>query len=314
MKHRLPILAALGVVAAIWLGMLADFGFRQWTQTTSAEQVVVSAPVGTQTAQAELLVHQAAERLDQYASISAKMRIKAELFDEKIVGSAQYRQGTAASHLLRWDTKLYIGDRVTSMQQIVDGSSLWLYQGTNEKSTLRRVDLSRVLAAEQGLAKPAGEPSLHGLGLGSVGGLPRLMRNLDLAVNFNSLAQAKARFGTQGAEVPVYVARGTWTPAIWAKFLPEQEAELKAGQPPKLKKLAQQVPDQVILTLGRDDWFPYRIEFQRTTDDSAKSMFVAELYDVQWNVPLDGRLFAYQPGSLPVTDFTDPFVYYLIAP
>ena len=317
MKHRLPILAAVGAVAAIWLGMLADFGFRRWTQTTSAKQLAAVQPAADQTVQAERLVHQAAERLDQYASISAKLRLKADIFNEKIVGQGQYRQGTAASHLLRWDTTLHIGEHVTSMQQIVDGSSLWMYQGTNDKPTLRRVDLSRVLAAEQGLPRPAGEPSLHGLGLGPIGGVPKLLRSLDLSVNFNSLSQARLSakfFGTQGAELPVYVVRGTWTPAVWAKFLPEQAGEIMAGQPPKLKKLPQQVPDQVVVTLGCEDWFPYRIEFLRSVDDPPKPLFVAELYDVQWNVPLDRRLFAYQPGNLLVSDFTDPFIFNLVSP
>ena len=72
-------------------------------------------------------------------------------------------------------------------------------------------------------------------------------------MNFNTLAQAKLSakfFGAQGAELPVYVVSGTWTPAVWAKLLPEQAAEIMAGQPPKLKKLPQQVPDQVVVTLG----------------------------------------------------------------
>ena len=317
MKHRLPILAAVGAVAAIWLGMLADFGARHWTQTTSAGQVAAAKPAVDQGGQAERLVHQAAERLDQYASISAKLRLKADIFNEKIVGSGQYRQGPAASHLLRWDSTLHIGERVTSMQQIVDGTWLWMYQRASDKSTLRRVELSRVLAVEHEMARPAGEPSLHGLGLGSIGGLPKLLRSLDLSVNFASLAQARlpARFGTQGAEVAVYIARGTWTPAVWAKLLPEQAAEINAGQAPKLKKLPQQVPDQVVVTLGRDDWFPYRIEFSRTVDEaSTKTLFVVELYDVQWNVPLDRQLFVSQPGPLPVTEYTEPFVINLIAP
>jgi hypothetical protein len=317
MKLRLPILAAIGAVAAIWLGMLADFGARHWTQTTSAGQVAAAKPPVDSSGQAERLVHQAAERLDQYASISAKLRLKADIFNEKIVGSGQYRQGSAASHLLRWDSTLHIGEHVTSMQQIVDGTRLWMYQGTSDKSTLRRVELSRVLAVEEGLARTAGKPPLHGLGLGPIGGLPKLLRSLDLSVNFTSLAQARlpARFGTQGAEVPVYIARGTWTPAVWAKLLPEQAAEINAGQPPKLKKLPQQVPDQVVVTLGRDDWFPYRIEFLRAVDDSSpKSLFVVELYDVQWNVPLDRQLFSYQPGLLPVIEFTEPFVGNLLAP
>jgi hypothetical protein len=317
MKHRLPILAVVGAVVVIWLGMLADFGFRRWTQTTSATPIAAEIAIAEPNDKVENLLHQAAQRLDQYHTISAKLRLKADIFDEQIVGSGEYRQGPSSSHLLRWDTKLQIGEHLTSMQQVVDGTTLWMYQGTNEKSTLRRVDMSRVLAAEVGLLRPVGEPSLHGLGLGAIGGLPKLMRSLDLSVNFSSLAQTKlpARFSARGVEVPVYVARGTWTPTVWAKLLPDQAAEIKAGQPPKLKKRPLQVPDQVVVTLGRDDWFPYRIEFLRTEGDSSQSLLLAEFYDVQWNLPLDQRLFVYQPSSkVPVTEFTDQFIYNMIAP
>jgi hypothetical protein len=74
------------------------------------------------------------------------------------------------------------------------------------------------------------------------------------------------------------------------------------------------VPDQVVVTLGRDDWFPYRIEFLRTDGDSSESLLVAEFYDVQWNMPLDQRLFVYQPGAAPVTEFTGQFISNLVTP
>ncbi len=273
------------ILATIWLGIVAA--------------IATADPVGSNAAPAalspaDLLVRQAADRLDQYSSISAKVRYSAEVFERRIVGAGTYLQGPSASHLLRFELKLQVGDQVTSLQQIADGGSLWTLRQVDDAPTLSRVDIAKVLEAV-----PAGALGQGGAGQGGhvlgLGGLPRLVRGLSGSFRFNSVQQA------QLAGVTVYVTRGSWERAALARLLPDQQAAIQAGQAVDLGKLPRQVPDEVILFLGRDDLFPYRIEYRRK---GAKPLLIMELFELKLNTPLDRRWFDYQPGDTPVVDQT----------
>lgn len=294
MKHSLPIFALIGLACT---GATVEMA---WSQEPPAPAL----------SPGELLVHRAAERLDQYSWISARFRLKAELFGQHILGNGEYRQAPAATHRLRCDTKLQVGEHITSLQQVADGQYLWVHRQREGKSSLNRIDLARVLATEQILPHSEGTVTLHGLGLGAIGGLPKLLRNLDLSVRFTSLAQAKLpmRSGQKTFSLPVYVAQGEWKPATLARLVPDQAETIKGGGQPDWDDVPPHVPNRVLVALGRDDWFPYRIEFRRAADDEQQTLFTLELYDVHWNVPLEPRLFTYQPGNIPVNDTTDQFL------
>lgn len=251
---------------------------------------------------AHRLVHEAAERLEAYASISCRMRCRGEVFGDRILGNGEYRQAAVASRRLRWDTKLRVGDSIVSVQQIADGNYLWINLRQQQSVTLSRVDIARVDAAEHQARKSATVRPLGKLGLTHVGGLPKLVRSLDRAFRFSGLST------TQLGETPVFTVRGTWTPAMLATLAPEQQAALKAGTPINWSKVPEHVPDQVVLALGRNDYFPYRIEYRRTCDDRTKVLLMIELYDVQCNVPLEKTLFAYQPGDAPIIDITEQVI------
>ena len=259
---------------------------------------------------AEACVHDAALRLDQFQSLSARVRCKAEIFGQRIIGNGEYRQGSADAHLLRWDNKLQIGGEVATVQYVADGQYLWVHQNRRGKSTLDRVDISPVLAAEETFPRAADGQLVFGSGLGAIGGLPRLMRSLDTSVDFSELSENKvpARTAKGTVEVPVLLATGTWSATAWSRILPEQAAEIKAGAPPNLRRLSEHVPDRIVLTLAREDLFPYRIEYLRTSGDMRKPLMVIEFYEVQRNVKLDPQLFSYTPGSIPFGEATAQFI------
>jgi hypothetical protein len=71
----------------------------------------------------------------------------------------------------------------------------------------------------------------------------------------------------------------------------------------------------VVLFLGRDDLFPFRVEYRRSTppslvrgadDDSAT--VTMDLYEVTFNVPLSPSRFTFAPGNLEHSDQTDRFL------
>ncbi|HEX4149232.1 MAG TPA: hypothetical protein VHY20_09605, partial [Pirellulales bacterium] len=72
--------------------------------------------------------------------------------------------------------------------------------------------------------------------------------------------------------------------------------------------VAEHVPDHVVVAMSRSDYFPYRIEYRRTSGGHANVLLAIELYDVQCNVPIEPTLFTYQPGNSPVIDITEQFI------
>jgi hypothetical protein len=295
MKYRLPILTA------VWMGMAAAPALLVSQPPGPAAGAEKTAPVSPP---GEVLMAQVADRLDRYKSISAKMRYRSELFGQRIIGNGEYRQGASSGDLVRWDSKLQVGSSLLSLQQIGDGQYLWTYRQQEKTSTLSRIDVQRVLDAER--ARPQSVPGgMQNLGLGAIGGLPRLLRRLDRSFRFTSLTESKV------GKLPVYVLRGGWEPAMLVQMLPDQQAEIQAGQPVDLQKLPEHIPDQVTVMVGRDDWFPYLIDYQRQagpSGSSPRSLMMIELYEVRCNVKLERLLFTYQPGDVPVIDQTDVYI------
>ena len=67
--------------------------------------------------------------------------------------------------------------------------------------------------------------------------------------------------------------------------------------------------------LGRDDLFPYTIEFRRHIAAAEQgggaepiSLMRMQLFEVRTGVPIDSRQFGYKPGGKQVDDRTDQFL------
>jgi hypothetical protein len=103
-------------------------------------------------------------------------------------------------------------------------------------------------------------------------------------------------------------------------MLPGQKERIEAGQRAELEKVPAQVPTRVVLMIGRDDLFPYRVEYWRWMPGEIKALslkkpppvermiLAMELFEVQIDVAIDPRQFIYSPGDLEPTDQTTKFL------
>jgi hypothetical protein len=108
----------------------------------------------------------------------------------------------------------------------------------------------------------------------------------------------------------VRVLVGKWIPERLALLMPDQVEAMQAGQPADLSRLPDHVPEQALIYLGRDDLFPYRIEYRRasTGENAPRALMVVELYEVQVNSAVDPLQFVYNPGTARYADETDAYL------
>lgn len=275
-----------------------------------------SAP--TPAPQAPALFASVIAALDARQSIAARVRHRVDIFDHQLVGSGIYLQQALAAgasrgsdRLMRYDLKIQIEDQATSLLQICDGNSLWIHQDILGQVSLSQVNLLRVRAALNSQEWPGVAPGLAWIMLG---GLPKLMKNLGDWYQFTSVEEGRLE------RFPVWVLRGKLLDLRAAALLPEQREQILAGQPPDLERLAKHLPDRVVLMVGRDDLFPYRLEYWRLLPGEKKPLslrkpppvdrmlLAMELFEVQFDVPLDPRQFVYNPGELQKVDQTPMFL------
>ncbi|HEY5315857.1 MAG TPA: hypothetical protein VIK18_25230, partial [Pirellulales bacterium] len=233
-----PAAALRWAMLAVALGAALIGSIQAEHGAPETHKLAAAKPAGGDAAQQ--VVHQAAERLKGYGSISCRMRCRGEIFGKRILGNGEYRQLTGASNRLRWDSKLQVGDSIVSVQQIADGKYLWVNWRRQPKAIISRVELARVMSAERKANLPATGPGPGPIGLSAIGGLPRLAASLERAFRFSRLN--KTRLG----DTPVFTVRGDWTPAMLTMLVPDQQAAVKAGRGINWEQVPEQVPDHVV--------------------------------------------------------------------
>ena len=146
--------------------------------------------------------------------------------------------------------------------------------------------------------------------LPGLGGLSKLLRGLDANFRFTSVEHGRFR------QVPVWKIEGGWQTARLIEMLPKQKDAIEHGKPPDLKRLPQYVPDRVVLLLGQENLFPYRIEYCRAAEkkdgsaeaDDTQAIVTMDLYEVSFDAPIDPQRFFYNPGNMRSTDQTKSFI------
>jgi hypothetical protein len=325
MKHRLPILpaVALGVLAAVAAGVFMAHTPTGWAagnvSTVSTPAVSVpagrAAAVGSPTPSSranlvptpragELVVH-AADRLASHATLSAKINLHSDLFGESLVAGGQYLQGPRDSRRVRLELKVRLGDKVCSLQQVSDGAALWVVQSSLSFSRLGRVDVPRALA----LMQQAGHAA--GTGMLALGGLPVLLDRLNQSFDFTHVRTE------QLGSVPALVALGVWKPAMLAHLMPDQRPAIDSGKPADQSQLPTYVPNQVEVFIGRDDLFPYQIDYVRAANpgshgENDRVLARIKFVDVHFDVQVDSAQFVYQPGETVPVDDTEAFVHRML--
>lgn len=258
--------------------------------------------------QAESLLDRAVATLEGRPSIAAKIRQSVDLFGKRLVGAGEYLEQRAGSNrMFRLELRVQIGDEPRTMLQVCDGRYYWRCESYRGKGTAERVDLARAAQMRDG------ENSLELGRMGpwsGVGGLPKLVRNLRNWFRFVAVHQT-----TLPDRTPVICLRGEWKPDRLAAIVPSLKASLASGAPVDFEKLPEQLPHVVLVYLGQDDLFPFRIEYRRRLlqpshrpdGQSEVPIVTVDLFEVSFRVPVNPSRFAFSPGNLEYSDQTERF-------
>lgn len=253
------------------------------------------------------VIDAAIKKLASYQWVQARLRQRVELFNQRIEGTGSYLKGP--NWQMRLELKLALGNgSPSSLTQVCDGRYLWDFRDLPESPALRKVDVVAVQdALRKGAAPAHAKQQLSGIGLG---GLEQLLRGLSQRFDFTDAGRMLV------GDQPRQALLGQWNRTMLARMLPQQKKEIDAGKPADLSTLASEVPTEVLLLLGPENLFPYRIEYRRRQADEeitpgqplpGKALVIIELYDVQINKPVDELNFLYKP-DMRATDVTEEYL------
>jgi hypothetical protein len=254
----------------------------------------------------------AIQALQARRAVSAKIRHKIDLFDKQLIGSGNYlEQRQEPVSLLKLELKIQLGPRTSSLVQVCDGRYLWTYSKLLGDGSLARLDAVRATKAlREAETTGSGEVEM----LPGLGGLPQLLRGLH--VSFDFISAEKSTLNSKSGQVAVWRLQGRWKARQLAELLPRQKQAIEEGKAVDLTKLPKHLPDHVVLFLGDEDSFPYRIEYRRgfpieskrPGEPRGRALVTMEWLDVILDQPVDPRRFEYNPAGLQFEDRTEEFL------
>jgi hypothetical protein len=264
---------------------------------------------------ADALLGRAIAAMDAQESFSARVHLSGDLFGEPLVGSGVYfEQAPARLRRLRLELNIQLREQPATLLQVCDGQSFWTFRQQGEQRSLSRVDVARVVEAAAG---PAGTASGGLPGWPGLGGMPRLLRALADAFQFQAVEPAalqQVTAGNQEVQVPVWRIQGVWRPARLLELAPDQKKNLDQGKPIDIAKLPGQLPTHAVIFVGQTDLIPYRIEYRRVekkrlweSEPRTSVMLALQLSEVNLNATLDPACFVQHIGDMGSSDGTDDF-------
>jgi hypothetical protein len=249
-------------------------------------------------------------KLETRTSVSAKIRQQVHLFGKHLAGDGRYledRQSGIPS--VRLELQVQVGDKPSVLLQVCDGCYFWTYRKLcDQPASLSRIDALRAATALAEANKlPGHDPAKL---LPGLGGLPRLLRGLHSHFDFTS-----AERGQWGMR-QVWQLEGGWKPGPLSRILPKQKGPIDPAKPVDVTRLPEPHPHVVVLILGQEDLFPYRIEYSRKVvskdrekvSEEVRPVVTMEFSEVRFNSPLDPSHFIYNPGKAEYTDQTEAFL------
>ena len=239
-------------------------------------------------------------------SIAAEILVEADVFDKTMKGVGEYQeQQSERGPQLHLELKIEMPGRAANVWQICDGRYLWASECFGGGRTLSRIDVVRVfqILNERGeFPQPGIIDRWPGLG-----GLSKLLRSLAASFDFVVLDDIKL-----DAQVQSYRLVGQWRLDKLVQLVPEQKGAIESGKPPNLSKLPKHLPHSVMLYLGKDDLFPYRLEYRRQesgrSDTADRNLVVVKFHHVKVNVPIDPARFVFDPEKQEYSEQTDHFL------
>jgi hypothetical protein len=268
-------------------------------------------PTAAAAIQPQAILQLAVRTLESRGSISATIHQHVNLFGKQLSGSGSYWEVRQPGvPLVRLELRIQIGDQVSSLLQVCDGRTFWVYRNLSDKVTLGKIDAVRAM---RGLQKAAEMPNRNAaMMLPGLGGLSRLLRGLDANFQF-----ASAQWGNlEKTPGGFWRLEGGWRPEQLVRLLPKQRDAIVQGKPVDLTRLAEHLPDRVVLYLREGDLFPYRLEYHRAAAkkdhpaeaDQDRAIVTMDLRDVVLNAAIEPARFLYSPGSFDPLDQTESFL------
>jgi hypothetical protein len=251
------------------------------------------------------VVRNAAQTINKQPAFEVKVRQRATMFGQRVSGAGFYLQLPDTDRiLLRYEFQLKVGEQLTSLLQVNDGTTLWIRQNFGQLHSQAYVNVRKLREAKQqqlSETSSAGEfaPNL------AVGGLSSILLNIEQSFQFDEPQQSEL------FNIPTWEISGTWKPERLAQIARDEGS------------LPSHLPDTVKLVLRRDDEFPllpYRVQFGRTQRrDSVASIASGKIAVVHPLVTIDlseprrrpdlrPADFAFQPSDENVEDRTDVYL------
>lgn len=273
-----------------------------------AQEAGHGGPIASEEGQA--LARRAITAVDAQRSISLQIRQRIRMFGHQLVGTGVYRQWDEQDERwLRLDLKVKVADKWTSMQQVSKGRFLYIRRDLGGTSTLGRVDLRRIREAVAQSKATDGNLDISQQWM-LLGGLPQLFGRLEQNFQFTAPRDAVLE------NTPVTVVDGYWKPAALLALLPEHKDAIAAAKPINASALDKQLPTEIRLVVRREDSFPLRVEYLRSS--KAKSpdqpppvttIMSMEFFDIRLGEHIDPLVFVYKPGNQEeVTDHTEVYL------
>ena len=275
-----------------------------------------AAPVANEPpTESDKVVDAAIKQVAALKSVSADLVQKVDMVDQKFEIQGRY--------LKAQDRRLYLRLKVSGLVdtdgnvlQVCDGQTLWDYQKVMDNTFIRKIEVAKVF---EKIDSPDLDPTLREQILSQFGfaGPDELLKGLRKAVKFD-----QNELGTlDGREV--YIVRGEWRNRN--ALIPAKQQPL-----PATAALPAYIPSLVVLYLGKDDGWPYKLtlvgrnptrlldpkknagEARRLASQEVSPTRIELIYsNVKLNADLKLDEFAFQPppgarwedGTQPIVNF-----------
>jgi hypothetical protein len=242
--------------------------------------------------------------MERRPNVSAKLRYEARLGDEALMGAGNFWQlGTGPQRLTRWEMQTQVADKSASYVQVFDGRYLWTDRYLPSGRQVRRLDVGNLKARLRSSTGSSTTASSWEDLVSSAeyrGGISQMLADLLRRYQF------AAPHATELHGFALDALIGRWRPEQFAELCPIQGAE----QPWPV-----QLPHHVLVMVGRNNLFPYLIEFRHAEDanlaENLNGLQPAhdpltryEIFEVRFTDATDSMVFQFKPGDVDWSDET----------
>ena len=267
---------------------------------------------------ADLLVDEARAKVAKLQSYAANIEERVDMLNQHITLTGQSFKAPNYRVYFRL-TLRGLPDSAGTTLQVCDGETLWDYQVILESQVYHKFSVKPVM---ERLNSPDLDPKMRdqfkeGMGFA---GPETLLTGVRRLFRFNQ-EKEEGKIGDK----PVWILRGEWKDRRGLTGPDQRQLNATGMLPPYIPKL-------VVLYLGKDDGWPYKLELlgqapstvydtrkvgpdgrkvgsRSSIETIAPTKIILEYTDVKLNPALDASQFAFQaPSSVPVEDGTEMIV------